>query len=96
MGCRYVGKRPPREDLSSGYQRHSLGGPVESGDRTMTLDLASYLVGIVVGVVFWNVGFFGVAALLKWRDAVRDRREASRRESLTRRPVRRRPIASRE
>ena len=43
----------------------------------MTLDLTSYLVGIVVGVVFWNVGFFGVAALFKWRDAVRDRREAS-------------------
>ena len=53
----------------------------------MTLDLASYVVGIVVGVVFWNVGFFGVAALLNWRDAVRDQRAASRRESPTRRPA---------
>ena len=61
----------------------------------MDLDLASYLVGIVVGVVFWNVGFFGVGALLNWRAAVRDQRAASRRESLIRTPARRRPTSAR-
>ena len=61
----------------------------------MNLDLASYVVGIVVGVVFWNVGFFGVAACLNYRDAVRDQRAASRRESLTQRPDHRLPTAAR-